>query len=199
MTKTSRQQWPTVLVSRREHPDAVSTAAGLRRRLRAGAQTVAIDTAGELIELADADLAGSTRPWTLRITGSTRARISLELPLPRSTQIMATDASFVEMTGPVVLHAYTRATVHAFGRGTVYARGRSTVLACDHTEVSAQEEAEVFGYDWARIRAQGRSRAVCVGVGELYVEGQVSGLVADTVAVQGPARANVEVYSPTAG
>lgn len=199
MTKTAPtlSRRPRVRVSRQQHGrPIVRTSAAIRRQLKAGAQTVIVDTGGKVIDLADADLAGAGQSWTLRIIGRSSVRIHLETPLPRTAQLIATDASFVEMTGLVALHAYTRATVHAFDRCTVYARNRTTVLVCDEATVSAQDDAEVFGYDSARVLAKGRSTAVCVGDGELFVEDEASGLASVGVTVGGPARGYVNTHPP---
>lgn len=170
---------------------AVNTTAAIRKRLRTGAKTVLVDTDGQVLELADADFVAAGQSWTLRIVGQSKVRIHLQKPLPRTAQLIATDASFVEATGHVALHAYTRATVHAFDHCVVYARNRVTVLACDQSSVSAQDEVEVFAYDLARVRAKGHSRAVCAGMGELFLEDQASGLVSASVEVGGPSQGNV--------
>lgn len=185
-------RWPRVQVSRQPYERAtVETAAAIRDRLTTGAQTVLVDTKGQVLELSDADLVGSGQGWTLRIVGPSNVRIHLQRPLPRTAQLIATDASFVEATGHVTLHAYIRATVHAFDHCVVYARNRATVLACDQASVSAQDEVEVFAYDWARVRAKGNSTAVCAGMGELFLEDQASGLVSSGVVVGGPSQGNV--------
>lgn len=185
-------RWPRVQVSRQQYERAaVDTAAAIRQRLTTGAKTVLVDTKGKVLELADADLVGAGQSWTLRIVGPSNARIHLQAPLPRTAQLIATDASFVEATGHVTLHAYTRATVHAFDHCVVYARNRATVLACDQASVNAQDEVEVFAYDRARVHAKDNATAVCAGMGELFVEDQASGLASANVTVGGPSQGNV--------
>lgn len=191
---------PRVQVSCRKHkPAVVRTTASIRRQLKTGARIVHVDTEGQIIELTDTDLVGAGQSWTLRIVGRSSVRIHLETPLPRTAQLVATDASFVEITGRVALHAYTRATVHAFDRCAVYARNRTTVLVCDKASVSAQDEVEVFGYDLSRVRAKDCSTVVCAGDGELFVEDQASGLVSVGVTVGGSAWRNVAIHSPIDG
>ncbi|WP_051461408.1 hypothetical protein [Tomitella biformata] len=173
---------------------AVNTTAAIRKRLKTGAKTVLVDTDGQVLELTDADLVAAGQSWTLRIVGQSQVRIHLQKPLPRTAQLVATDASFVEVTGHVAVHAYTRATVHAFDHCVVYARNRVTVLACDQASVNAQDEAEVFAYDKARVRAKGHSVAVCAGIGELFLEDQASGIVSSGVAVGGPSQGNASPF-----
>lgn len=184
--------WIRVKVSRQQYGGvAVSTSAAIRRQLKKGAQTVLVDTEGQVLELDDKDFVSAGQSWVLRIVGSSNVRIHLQRPLPRTAQLIATDASFVEATGHVTIHAYTRATVHAFDHCVVYARNRVRVLVCDEVSVSAEDEVEVFAYDVARVRAKGYSTAVCDGSGELFVEDQASGLASANVTVGGPSQGNV--------
>lgn len=105
----STHRHPRVCVSRVQAPSHISRDAdSIRERLRSGAKTVVVDTAGQLIELDDKTFASAGDEWTLRFTAGSQARIHLDSPLPATAHIVATDATTVEVTGQVHVWAYTR-------------------------------------------------------------------------------------------
>ena len=90
----STQRHPRVYVSRVQAPPRISrNADSIRERLRNGAKTVVVDTAGQLIELDDKTFASAGDEWTLRFTAGSQARIHLDSPLPATAHIVATDAT----------------------------------------------------------------------------------------------------------
>ncbi|WP_404316384.1 hypothetical protein [Prescottella equi] len=201
MSTTSRKskrrtQHPQVLVSRVGDQPAVKVSRNanvVRQRLAAGASLVVIDTGGETIELGDKELRDASQDWTLRIIGTSKVRIHRSAPLPRTAQIVATDGSFVEITGHVTLHAYTHTTVHAFDKCTVHARNNTTVSACDAVTVIAVDEATVMAYDTAHVHASGRAVVTAGDRTSIHLDEAARASVQRSVVVTGPARLNLTV------
>lgn len=188
---------PRVLVSRTlDEPRKVSrTADSVRDRLRTGAQLVLVATGDQIIELSDKELAGAGQQWTLRIVGMSRVRIHMSTPLPATAQIVATDRSFVEVTGHVTVHAYTHATVHAFDECTVHARNVAVVSACDSSAVVAVDDTVITAYDSARVYASDRARVIAADSTSVHLSGDAHASVVRGVRVTGPARSNLHVAS----
>lgn len=192
----SRARHPQVLVSRMEDQPAVKVsrdANAVRQRLTAGAGLIVVDTGGETIELGDKELRDAGQDWTLRIIGKSKVRIHRSTPLPRKAQIVATDLTFVEITGHVTIHAYTRATVHAFDKCTVHARNNTTVSACDSVSVAAVDQAVIAAYDAAHVHASGQARVTAVDLTSVYLDDAATASVQRSVSVSGPARLNLTV------
>lgn len=194
--KSRRARHPQVLVSRMEDRPAVKVsrdANAVRQRLAAGASLIVVDTGGETIELGDKELRDAGQDWTLRIIGKSKVRIHRSTPLPRKVQIVATDLAFVEITGHVTIHAYTRATVHAFDKCTVHARNNTTVSACDSVSVAAVDQAAITAYDAAHVHASGQTRVTAGDLTSVYLDDDARASVERSVSVTGPGRLNLTV------
>lgn len=151
----STHRHPRVYVSRVQTPPRISrNTDSIRERLRSGAKTVVVDTAGQLIELDDKTFASAGDEWTLRFTAGSQARIHLDSPLPATAHIVATDATTVEVTGQVHVWAYTHATVTAFDRCKVIAHNHAFIRACDHSTVWADDNVVVYAYDEATVKLE---------------------------------------------
>ncbi|TQC46068.1 hypothetical protein EEB14_28255 [Rhodococcus sp. WS4] len=180
----STRRHPRVDVSRvQAHPRISRNADSIRERLRNGARTVVVDTAGQLIELDNKTFASAGDEWTLRFTAGSQARIHLDSPLPATAHIVATDAATVEVTGHVHLWAYTHATVTAFDQCRVVAHNHAFIRACDHSAVWADDNVVVHAYDEATVQA--RDHAI------LALSDEARAVVETAVVVRGPARKNV--------
>ncbi|MDT2007224.1 hypothetical protein FXW78_26700 [Rhodococcus opacus] len=180
----STQRHPRVYVSRVQAPPRISrNADSIRERLRNGAKTVLVDTAGQLIELDDETFASAGDEWTLRFTAGSQARIHLDSPLPTTAHIVATDATTVEVTGQVHLWAYTHATVTAFDQCRVVAHNHAFIRACDRSSVWADDNVVVHAYDEATVQA--KDHAI------LALSDEAHAVVETAVVVRGPARKNV--------
>ncbi|MGW4340425.1 hypothetical protein ACWEK5_47830 [Rhodococcus koreensis] len=186
----STQRHPRVYVSRVQAPPRISrNPDSIRERLRNGAKTVVVDTAGQLIELDDKTFASAGDEWTLRLTAGSQARIHLDSPLPATAHIVATDATTVEVTGQVHVWAYTHATVTAFDRCRVIAHNHAFIRACDHSTVWADDNVVVHAYDEATVEA--RDHAI------LALSDEARAVVETAVEVRGPARKNVTIRGTT--
>lgn len=195
-SRKPRSRHPQVLVSRIGDQPTIKVsrdANAVRQRLAAGAAVVVIDTGAETIELGDKELRGACQDWTLRIIGKSKVHIHRSTPLPRTAQIVATDGSFVEITGHVTLHAYTHATVHAFDKCTVHARNNTTVSACDDVTVVAVDQATVIAYDTAHVHASGRAVVTAGDLTSVHLDEAARASAERSVSVTGPARLNLTV------
>lgn len=173
------------------------SAQSIRDRLRSGAREISVITTSDAISLGDADFADSSgQSWVIRFLGKSEARIFLSAPLPDRCQIVATDGSFVEVSGCAVVHAYTRASVHAFDAATVHARNRSAVSACNFASVRASDDAIVDAYDETSVRAGGRACVTAMDHSSVHLTEDAHAWVRRGVRVTGPGRANVSLLSP---
>lgn len=184
---------PRVLVSRSAdtNKNISRNADSVRTRLKNGARIVTVAGGEQPIELSDKDLIGSNQEWTLRIIGKSNVRIHLSAPLPENIHIVATDSSFVEVTGKVTIHAYTHATVHAFDECAVHARNFATVSVCDSALAVAVDDAVVTAYDRARVRAAGSARITAVDHTSVHLCEAAHASVCRGVRVTGPSRTNL--------
>ena len=186
----SNRRHPRVYVSRSQaRPQISHNADSIRERLRNGAKTVVVDTAGQLIELDDKTFASAGDEWTLRFTAGSQARIHLDSPLPATAHIVATDATTVEVTGQVHVWAYTHATITAFDQCRVIAHNHAFIRACDHSTVWADDDVVVHAYDEATVQA--RDHAI------LALSDEARAVVETAVQVRGPARKNVTILATT--
>lgn len=186
---------PRVRVSRAEDMPTPSRSAGsIRDRIRGGVAEIYVLAESDSITLGDADLVAD-RAWVLRIAGNSRIRICLSTPLPHHCQIVATDGSFVEVSGVATVHAYTRATVHAFDRTKVHARNRAAVSACDSAIVRAADDSVVHAYDAADVRASGRARVTATDSACVYLCEDAHAWVQRGVRVTGPSRRSLSPLS----
>ncbi|MFV9454723.1 hypothetical protein ACNJ7E_14910 [Rhodococcus sp. NM-2] len=166
----------------------------VRERLRTGATTVVVDTAGSEIELDDRTFAkAKTNEWTIRIIGTSLVRIHLDTPLPETAQIVATDAARLQITGRVRLYAYTNTVVDAFDDCIVIARNHAGINACDSAQVNATDSAFVNAYDNAVVYAEGDAVVHASGNAHLVLRDGARATTERGVTVHGPSRKNVRV------
>ncbi|WP_054247825.1 hypothetical protein [Rhodococcus opacus] len=166
----------------------------VRERLRTGATTVVVDSAGSEIELDDRTFAkAKTNEWTIRIIGTSLVRIHLDTPLPETAQIVATDAARLQITGRVRLFAYTNTVVDAFDDCIVIARNHAGINACDNTQINATDNTFVCAYDSAVVYAEGDAVVHASGDAHLVLRDNARATTQRGVTVQGPSRGNVSV------
>ncbi|MDI9938804.1 hypothetical protein QM806_25790 [Rhodococcus sp. IEGM 1351] len=166
----------------------------VRERLRTGATTVVVDTAGSEIELDDRTFAkAKTNQWIIRIIGTSLVRIHLDTPLPETAQIVATDAARLQITGQVRLYAYTNTVVDAFDHCVVIARNHAGINACDNTQINATDNTFVHAYDSAVVYAEGDAVVHASGNTHLVLRDSARATTQRGVTVQGPSRKNVSV------
>lgn len=162
----------------------------IRERLRAGAKTIVIDhPGGTALELTDTELPDHL---TIRIVGISRVQITRTTPATKkSAQIVATDASRVQIFDHTTLFVYGTATVDAFDKTRVRASNRALINAVDDTYIEAGDDTTAYAYDRATVHAHDNAAVYATDRTTLFLHDNASAEVERGVAVHGPARNNI--------
>ena len=183
-TRTRKQQCRAPRTPCRTATDVVA-------RFAQGAKTVVIDAPPEqILELHDLEGAG-----TLRITGTSRVRITTSTPhhQTKSPAIVVTDAAQVQLEGHTRCYAYTIAVVEAFDDARVEARNKTTVYAVDRAKVRATDESTIYAYDQVTVHAEGHTTVHATDNSRILLHEGAHATAQRGVTIHGPARSNTQV------
>ncbi|QSE87930.1 hypothetical protein JWS13_04260 (plasmid) [Rhodococcus pseudokoreensis] len=167
------------------------TATDVVARFAQGAKTVIVDSPpDQILELHDLIGAG-----TLRITGTSRVRITTSTPQQqtRSPAIVVTDAAQVQLEGHSRCYAYTTAIIEAFDDTQVEARNKTTVYAVDRAKVRATDEPTIYAYDQATIHADGHTTVHATDNSRILLHDNANVTAQRGVTIHGPARTNTRI------
>jgi hypothetical protein len=170
---------------------ACRTAADVVARFAQGAKTVIIDSPpDQILELHN--LVGT---GTLRITGTSRVRISTSTPhqQTQSPAIVVTDAAQAQLEGHTRCFAYTIAIIEAFDDAQVEARNRTTVYAVDRARVRATDEPTIYAYDQATVHAEGHTTVHATDDSRILLHDHAHATAQRGVTIHGPARNSTQV------
>lgn len=164
----------------------------IHARLHDGAKTIIInhhsDTA---LELTDAELPDHL---TIRIIGTSRVQINKTTPATKkSAQIVATDASHVQIFDHTTLFAYGNATVDAFDNTRVRASNRAAVNAVNDTYIEAGDDTTIYAYDAATVHAHDNAAIYATDRSTVFLNARATAEVEHGVAVHGPSRHNIRL------
>lgn len=183
-TSTRNSQCRTPRTSCRTATDVVA-------RFAQGAKTVIIDSPpDQILELHDLEGTG-----TLRITGTSRVRITTSTPhqQTRSPAIVVTDAAQAQVEGHTRCYAYTTAIIEAFDDTQVEARNKTTVYAVDRAKVRATDEPTIYAYDQATVHAEGHTTVHATDNSRILLHDNAHATAQRGVTIHGPARNNTQV------
>ncbi|MBT2272691.1 hypothetical protein [Rhodococcus qingshengii] len=166
----------------------------IHERLRTGAKTIVIDHRNdEPLALTDAELPDGI---TVRIVGVSRATVTRLTPeTKRSAQIVATDATRVQIFGHTSLFAYGNAHTDAFDTTRVRATNRATSNLVDDSFGEVGEDTTTYAYDNAIVHSYDQAAVHATDRVSLVHHSSTPAEVEHGVTVFGPARRNIRLRS----